>query len=229
MKTGRRLLPSLLLAVALVPAAARAEPAVTTQDVNMRAGPDASYPRVATLGRGVTVDVVGCVEGWQWCDVIVGPNRGFVAASYLSYGYPSYGYSTAPVVISQGGPNLGIPLIAFSIGSYWGSYYRGRPWWNDRNRWYAHRVAPAPAWRGPSGYAWGHDDHRGNDWHGSGGRGNDGRGGDGGRGNSGHADRDRNGYARGNIPGPYTWSEGGQWERPGGSRPNDQAHPNQQQ
>ena len=71
MKTGRRLLPSLLLAVALVPAAARAEPAVTTQDVNMRAGPDASYPRVATLGRGVTVDVVGCVEGWQWCDVIV--------------------------------------------------------------------------------------------------------------------------------------------------------------
>lgn len=182
----------------------------------MRAGPDVSYPRVATLGRGVTVDVVGCVEGWQWCDVIVGPNRGFVAASYLSYGYAPYGYSNAPVVIAQGGPTLGIPLIAFSIGTYWDSYYRGRPWWNDRNRWYAHRIAPAPVWHGPPGYAYGHDGR--NDWHGNNGRGNDG-----------HSDRDRNGYARGGIPGPYTRSEGGQWERPGGSRPNDSSHPNQQQ
>ncbi len=214
MKTRFRLLPSLLLAAA---AAVCAEPAVTTHDVNMRAGPDVSYPRVATLGRGVTVDVVGCVEGWQWCDVIVGPNRGFVAASYLSYGYPAYGYSNAPVVIAQGGPTLGIPLIAFSIGTYWDSYYRGRPWWNDRNRWYAHRIAPAPVWHGPSGYAYGHDD-RHNDWHGNNGRGNNGRG-----------ERDRNGYAPGGIPGPYTRSEGGQWERPGGSRPNDSAHPNQQQ
>lgn len=145
MKLKPRLLPSLLLAAALVPAVACAELAVTIGDVNMRAGPDTSYPRVATLGRGVTVDVVGCVEGWQWCDVIVGPNRGFVAASYLSYGRPSY--SGAPVVIAQGGPTLGIPLIAFSIGNYWDSYYRGRPWWNDRERWYAHRVAPAPCGR----------------------------------------------------------------------------------
>lgn len=195
----------------------------------MRAGPDASYPKVATLGRGVTVDVVGCIDGWQWCDVIVGPNRGFVAAGYLSYRY-----SNAPVVIAQGGPNLGIPLIAFSIGNYWNAYYRERPWWNERNRWYAHRVAPPPVWHSPPGYAWGHDNRHGNDWHGNNGRnndwqGNNGRGGDGGRGNSGRSDRDRNGYPVGNTPGPYTRSEGGQWERPGGSRPNDSAHPNQQQ
>jgi len=237
MKLKPKLLSSLLVAAALVPAAAWAELAVTVADVNMRAGPDASYPRVATLGRGVTVDVVGCVEGWQWCDVIVGPNRGFVAANYLSYG--SYGYANPPVVISQGGPALGIPLIAFSIGNYWDSYYRGRPWWKDRDRWYSHRVAPAPAWRGSPGYAWGHDDRHGNDWRRNDGRNNDWRGGDHrnddwrggdrGRGHADRGDRDRNGLAPGPIPGPYTRSEGGQWERPGGSRPNDQNHPNQQQ
>lgn len=230
MKLTSKLLSSLLVAAALVPVAAYAELAVTVADVNMRAGPDVSYPRVATLGRGVTVDVVGCVEGWQWCDVVVGPNRGFVAANYLSYRY-----SNAPVVISQGGPALGIPLIAFSIGNYWDSYYRGRPWWNDRERWYAHRVAPAPAWHGGNRNAWGHDDRRGSDWHRNDGRGNDwrtgndGRGHDGGRGHADRGERDRNGYAPGPIPGPYTRSEGGQWERPGGSRPNDQSHPNQQQ
>ena len=169
-------------AAALAPAVAHADLAVTTQGVNMRAGPDVSYPKVATLGPGVTVDVVGCVDGWQWCDVIVGPNRGFVAAGYLSYRY-----SNAPVVISQGGPNLGIPLIAFSIGNYWDSYYRGRPWWNERNRWYAHRIAPAPVWHSPPGYAWSHDDRHDNGWHGNnprgnGWQGNNGRGGDGGLG-----------------------------------------------
>lgn len=225
MKLKSRVLPSLLLAAALVPAVACAELAVTTGDVNMRAGPDTSYPRVATLGRGVTVDVVGCVEGWQWCDVIVGPNRGFVAAGYLSYGYNSY--SSAPVVIAQGGPTLGIPLISFSIGNYWDSYYRGRPWWNDRNRWYAHRIAPAPVWQGPRGYAWGHDDRRYNEAHRDDWRRDNHR--DDHRGNAGRGERDRNGYAPGPIPGPYTRSEGGQWERPGGNRPNDSSHPNQQQ
>lgn len=197
-----------LAAFSLLPAVAVAAPAVTTQTVNMRAGPDASYPKVATLGRGVTVDVLGCVDGWQWCDVTIGPNRGFVAAGFLSYRYAS-----APVVIAQGGPTLGIPLVAFSIAPYWDSYYRGRPWWNDRARWYGHRVAPPPVWHAPPHYSSGHDD-----WHR-----NDGRGYDT------HGDRDRNGYPVGNTPGPYTRSEGGRYERPGGSRPNDSAHPNAQQ
>lgn len=220
-------LPALLLsAAALAPAVASAALAVTTGDVNMRAGPDVAYPRVAVLRRGVTVDVVGCLEGWQWCDVIVGASRGFVAASYLSYAYG--GYAVAPVVIAQGGPAPGIPLISFSIGTYWDSYYRGRPWWNDRARWYAHRVAPAPAWRPAPGYAYGHDRGRDNDGNGNHGRGSDENGREV-RGNGNGPGRDRNGYAAGPVPGPYTRSEGGRYATFGGHAPNDSAHPNAQQ
>jgi len=152
----------------------------------MRAGPDTSYPQVAFLGRGLQVDVVGCVEGWQWCDVVAGPNRGWVYAGYLSYSYYNQ-----PTVISYGGPMLGIPLVSFSIGNYWDHYYRGRPFWNDRARWYNHRVARAPEWRAPPGWhananGWRHDNGHGNDWrghnnnswrgHDNNGRGNDWRG-----------------------------------------------------
>src|SRR5690349_3688319 len=141
-----RSLRSLIAAAAFVPLAATANPAVTTQGANMRAGPDASYPQVGYLGPGYNVEVVGCVEGWQWCDVIAGPNRGWVYSGYLSYAYYD-----RPTLISYGGPMLGIPLIAFSIGNYWDNYYRGRPFWNNRAYWYNHRVASAPQWHAPPG------------------------------------------------------------------------------
>jgi len=164
MRIESNYLRSFVAAAAFVPIAAFANPAVTTQGVNMRAGPDVSYPRVALLGGGVRVDVVGCVEGWQWCDVVAGPNRGWVYAQYLSYSYDS-----VATPIYYGGPTLGIPLVSFSIGPYWDSYYRGRPWYGNRTYWYNHRVAAAPVWRPPANWHGneyrGHD--RGNEWHGN--------------------------------------------------------------
>ena len=163
MNTLSKHLKQLALAAALVPAVAAAELAVTTHGVNMRAGPDASYPQVGYLGPGSRVDVVGCVEGWQWCDVVAGPNRGWVYAGYLSYAY-----GNSPTVIAYGGPTLGLPLVTFSIGSYWDNYYRSRPFWRDRARWYNHRIAQTPEWRPPPGWQgndWRHDG-RGNDWRG---------------------------------------------------------------
>ena len=146
----------------------------------MRAGPDVSYPQVGYLGPGLNVNVVGCVEGWQWCDVIAGNARGWVYSGSLSYSYYD-----RPTLISYGGPTLGIPLITFSIGNYWDNYYRGRPFWNNRAYWYNHRVARAPEWRAPPGWHgndWRghdnrHDNRYGNDWRGHDNRySNDGRG-----------------------------------------------------
>lgn len=212
-----KLLHTLAAATLLVPVAAFAELAVTTQGVNMRAGPDISYPQVAVLGRGVSVNVVGCAAGWQWCDVMVGSNRGWVYAGYLSYRY-----NNTPTVISYGGPALGIPLISFSIGPYWDSYYRGRPWWNNRAYWYGHPVARGPAWHAPPHYANnGHDNHepRDHEGHGNPGHGNEAHG-------NAHSGND---YHAGSIPGPYTRAEGGNRDAFGGNRPNDSAHPNAQQ
>ena len=63
------------------------------------------------------VCVIGCVEGYRWCDVTAGPNRGWVYAQFLSYPYQNQ-----PVPIISGGAILGLPLITFSIGPYWDSY-----------------------------------------------------------------------------------------------------------
>jgi len=34
-------------------------------DVNLRAGPDSSYPSVAMLSVGTLVVMEGCVDGWK--------------------------------------------------------------------------------------------------------------------------------------------------------------------
>jgi uncharacterized protein YraI len=133
-------LASLLLAT---PFATSAQDAFTTRSVNVRAGPDTSYPVVAILGGGVPVQVMGCLDDWSWCDVAFEDNRGWIYAPYLSYVYqgarvPFYTYA----------PSFGIPIIAFSLGSYWDRYYRGRPWYGRRDYW--EQRAPPPRVR-PSG------------------------------------------------------------------------------
>jgi uncharacterized protein YraI len=132
-------LASLLLAI---PIGASAQEAYTTRSINVRAGPDTSYPPVATLGGGAPVQVMGCLDDWSWCDVVFGDNRGWAYAPYLNYVYqgarvPFYTYA----------PSFGIPIISFSLGSYWDRYYRGRSWYGRRDYW----ESRAPQHVRPSG------------------------------------------------------------------------------
>jgi uncharacterized protein YraI len=140
----RAVLLGLALALAVPVTAWAQQFAVTNNAVNMRAGPDRSFPLVAWLPAGVTVSVLGCVDGWRWCDVLVGGNRGWVYSGFLTYAFQG-----GPVPILQGGPMLGLPLITFSIGPYWDSFYRNRPWWNNRTYWYNRPLPPPPVWRPP--------------------------------------------------------------------------------
>jgi uncharacterized protein YraI len=154
-----RLLRSLALAgLVAVPLGAAAQSAYTTTAVNMRAGPDPTYPLVTRLVPGTPVTVGGCLQSYTWCDVYTGNVRGWVYASYLSYAYQS-----SAVPIYSYGPALGLPIITFSIGSYWDNYYRGRPFYGNRNYWYNRPYhAPGPRFandwhappppRGPSHY-----------------------------------------------------------------------------
>jgi uncharacterized protein YraI len=143
----RRLLVSsfgaLLLAVCGI---ASAQNAYTARPMNVRAGPNRGYPLVAQLDAGAPLDVHGCLDGWSWCDVSFDGNRGWMYSGGISFVYnggrvPLYSY----------GPQLGLPIITFSLGAYWGQYYRGRPWYAQRNTW-AHRNFPPPArLAGPAG------------------------------------------------------------------------------
>ncbi|MEQ1516436.1 MAG: SH3 domain-containing protein [Usitatibacteraceae bacterium] len=64
--------------VALVPATATAEWGRTAKDVNLRAGPASDYPVVTRLPRGIDISVEGCLSDYRWCDVVAGPDRGWV-------------------------------------------------------------------------------------------------------------------------------------------------------
>ena len=135
MTRSARLAPWLGAFLFAVSVAASAQEAFTTRTVNVRAGPDTSYPAVAVLGPGAPVQVIGCLDDWSWCDVAFADNRGWVYSPYLSYVYQGY-----QVPFYSYAPSFGIPIIAFSLGSYWDRYYRGRPWYGRRDYW--ERRAP---------------------------------------------------------------------------------------
>jgi uncharacterized protein YraI len=120
------LLPTGALAQVIIAPQVRMTQAFTTQSVNLRAGPDRSFPLVSWLPGGTPVNIVGCLNGWHWCDVAVGFNRGWVSGRFLSISV-----GNQPVLIVNSGPRMGVPVVTFSVGPYWGAHYRNRSWYNQ--------------------------------------------------------------------------------------------------
>jgi uncharacterized protein YraI len=121
-----------------------AQEAYTSREVSVRAGPARDYPLVATLAPGTPVSVAGCETDYQWCDIIYGDIRGWVYAKGLQYDYqsrrvPIYGY----------GAMIGLPIITFSVLSYWDNHYRSRPFYRDRPRWENRPYRGGPGFVGP--------------------------------------------------------------------------------
>jgi uncharacterized protein YraI len=100
--------------------------AFTTQAVNLRAGPDRGFPLVSWLQGGTPVTVFGCLNGWHWCDVGVGFNRGWVYGRFLALPFGGQ-----QVLIMNSGPRMGVPVVTFSTGPYWSTHYRGRSWYHQ--------------------------------------------------------------------------------------------------
>jgi uncharacterized protein YraI len=137
-------LRSVLLAFALAAAAAGAgaqQVAYAAKPVNLRAGPDRSYPVVLVLAEGTQVVVQGCIPDYRWCDVAIGYDRGWVYAGNLR---TAWGDRLLP--LPNVAPLVGIVVAPFVIEDYWGLYYRNRPWYSDRYRW----PHPAPRVLAPS-------------------------------------------------------------------------------
>ncbi|HEX5353979.1 MAG TPA: SH3 domain-containing protein [Rhodanobacteraceae bacterium] len=140
----QRLIGFFLAALCLaLPAIASAADGYVTGNVNMRAGPDYTYPLVITLAPGTPVAVQGCTADWEWCDVIAYDNRGWIAGNFIQYDYEGQ-----PVLLPSYGARIGIPIVTFVISSYWDSYYRNRPFYRQRATWYRrpvpHRPPPRP-------------------------------------------------------------------------------------
>jgi len=141
-----RLVSALAASAALVLAtAATAQQAYVNSRTHLRAGPDRGYPQVAWLSAGSGVYVHGCVRGYHWCDVSSGPVRGWANARHLNYLYQG-----RQVAIYGYGPRIGLPIVGYSAGTYWDSYYRDRPFYGRRDYWNSwHPGTPAPRYSAP--------------------------------------------------------------------------------
>lgn len=141
----RRWLAIAALAFA-VPLAASAQEAYTRGSPTLFAGPSPDYPAVARLAPGQSLSVVGCTDGYGWCDVVLPDGlRGWVAANRLEYDYAG---DTLP--LATYGAAIGVPIVGFTLGNYWSNYYRDRPWYREP-RWWGNRPPPppVPGWRPP--------------------------------------------------------------------------------
>lgn len=67
--------------------AANAGDRLTTANVNLRVGAGVDHNRIATLPRGIFVQVDDCRDGW--CQIRVRERTGWVAARYLAAPRPS--------------------------------------------------------------------------------------------------------------------------------------------
>ena len=127
----KRILSTALMGCsALAAASAFAGEGYLVANVTLRAGPDSSYPSVVGLRAGTPVGIEGCVDGWSWCDVTTGADRGWVSANYLQEEYQG-----RRVLVPQYGVQIGIPVVTFVFGNYWDSYYRDRSWYGNREHW----------------------------------------------------------------------------------------------
>lgn len=138
----KRISPVAALGLSLIaiPVAFAADGYVTG-NVNLRAGPDSSYPRVAMLQAGTPVAIEGCIDGWSWCDVATAEERGWVAGNFLQEEYQGQ-----RVLIPEYGLQIGIPIVSFAFGAYWDQHYRSRPWYGNREHW-SHVQPQYPAMR----------------------------------------------------------------------------------
>ncbi|ETX14616.1 hypothetical protein OCH239_21670 [Roseivivax halodurans JCM 10272] len=58
--------------------------ASTTTDLNFRAGPGPQYATQGVIPSDTTVDVTGCLEGGEWCEVTYDGQTGYAYSAYLT-------------------------------------------------------------------------------------------------------------------------------------------------
>ena len=127
----KTLLASLFGAALMVPLAANAEFAFTARPTALRAGPGTDYPRLNRIPPNVRVYMHGCLSGFDWCDVTVGRERGWIDGERLVVPYQGRRMSVIEI-----GPRARLPVLGFHFDNYWDENYgRRHTFYRDRDRW----------------------------------------------------------------------------------------------
>jgi len=134
----RKTLKRTLLALSLaLPLAAFARDAIVVDSIDLQAGPDPDYPAITQLSAGTEVQVQGCIDNYDWCDVLASGDRGWVPGTFLAEEYDG-----DRVLIVDAGPRIGIPVVSFEIGAYWGEHYHNRPFYAQRETFVSRHISP---------------------------------------------------------------------------------------
>lgn len=100
-----------------------------TARVNLRAGPDGGYPVVRVLKPDQRVELQGCLQNGQWCEVVAYNGiHGWVYSPYLRRS------GGQKITIIESGP-YGSRILIFRPNDYWNKYYRKESFYTDRYRW----------------------------------------------------------------------------------------------
>ena len=126
---------------------------------NMRAGPGTNYPVIARILAGSRVNVIGCLTGYSWCDVVVQNYRGWVSTTRLQFAYEARRQT---------------PIIGFSF-DYWDRHYSHWDFYRDWRRRNRPHDWDGGNWNGGNGG--GNWNGGGHDWDGGNNGGNGGNGG----------------------------------------------------
>lgn len=114
-------------AMLLLPSAALAAPGMVTTTVSLRAGPGDGFPVVDRIPGGSRVNIHGCLKGDAWCDVSWSDDRGWVSSDELQWLYRNH-----YVYLSDYYDDIDVPVVPFVLGTYWSTYYAGRPFFHRR-------------------------------------------------------------------------------------------------
>jgi uncharacterized protein YraI len=115
-------------ALALPATAMAAAPGFTVTDVSLHAGPGGDYPVVDRLPAGARVRIHGCVGRYAWCSIAWQGEWGWVPGDDLQALYRG-----RRVVVVDYGPEIGLPIVGFSVDTYWREHYRNRGFYAQIN------------------------------------------------------------------------------------------------
>lgn len=135
----KKLLMALAVLTAGLSAAFATTVAVSTANVNLRAGPSTSYPVVVVVPRGASLVTYGCVADYAWCDVAFNAYRGWVSAGHIQVTYQGTTAVMTPAVASQ----VGVSVVVYDR-VYWDTYYVAQPWYGSWAAYYSPYVPAVP-------------------------------------------------------------------------------------
>ncbi|MDR3435556.1 SH3 domain-containing protein [Telmatospirillum sp.] len=154
------LMAGAIVALASFTTVASAADGIATRDGTLRAGPGTSYPEVATVSSGESLQIYGCVAGYGWCDVSAEGDRGWIRGSRIAFLRDGTHYR-----VSESYSDFGLTIAIFGLNDYWGNYYSERPWFTDHRWRRGHNALPSnwqnnrPTWVHPNPVA-GNQPHR---------------------------------------------------------------------